>query len=179
MGKTAGKGTVRNVIMAGVCLALALFLPFLTGQIPQIGSMLSPMHIPVLLCGFLCGGPLGLAVGFIAPLLRSVIFGMPPMMPVALTMAFELAVYGLAAGLFYKLFPKKTAYVYLSLVLAMLVGRLVWGVAGYFIYQMAGIPFTLEVFFSGAFLKAVPGIITHIILIPPIVLAAKKAGLMK
>ena len=72
---------VRRLTYAAICLALALVLPFLTGQIPQIGSALCPMHIPVLLCGFLCGWPWGLAVGFIAPLLRSVLFSMPPMVP--------------------------------------------------------------------------------------------------
>ena len=91
--------TVRTVVFAAAFLALALMLPFLTGQIPQIGSMLSPMHIPVLLCGFVCGWPWGLAVGVVAPPLRSVLFGMPPMYPTALCMAFELAAYGAVAGL--------------------------------------------------------------------------------
>ena len=75
-------------------LALAYVMPFLTGQIPQVGSMLCPMHIPVLLCGFFCGAPWGLAVGFVAPLLRSFTLGMPPMFPTAFCMAFELAAYG-------------------------------------------------------------------------------------
>ena len=84
----------RKLTYAALFLALAMVLPFITGQIPEIGKMLSPMHIPVLLCGFLCGWPWGLAVGFVAPLLRSVVFGMPAMFPGAVAMAFELAVYG-------------------------------------------------------------------------------------
>ena len=97
---------LRNLILSAMFLALAFVLPFITGQIPQIGAMLLPMHIPVLLCGFFCGAPWGLAVGFIAPLFRSVIFGMPPMFPTALCMAFELAAYGLVSGFMYRLMPK-------------------------------------------------------------------------
>jgi len=96
-----------KLTLSGLFLALCLVLPLLTGQIPQIGSALSPMHIPVLLCGFVCGWPYGMAIGFIAPLLRGVIFGMPPIFPVGIAMAFELAAYGALAGLFYKILPKK------------------------------------------------------------------------
>ena len=85
---------IQKLTYSALYLAIALVLPFLTGQIPQIGSMLCPMHIPALLCGFVCGWGWGLAVGFIAPLLRSVLFGMPDMFPTAVSMAFELAVYG-------------------------------------------------------------------------------------
>ncbi len=110
---------------SGLFLALCLLLPFLTGQIPQFGNMLLPMHLPVLLCGFICGWPYGLAVGFISPLLRSMLFGMPPMFPTAVAMAFELAVYGLLSGLFYKIFPENV-FIYVSLLLAMVGGRLIW-----------------------------------------------------
>ena len=81
---------VRKLTYSALSLALAMVLPFLTGQIPEIGSMLCPMHLPALLCGFMCGWPWGLAVGFISPLLRSMIFGMPPVW-VAIAMAFEMA----------------------------------------------------------------------------------------
>ena len=91
---------IRRMTYAALYLAIALVLPFLTGQIPEIGSMLCPMHIPALLCGFVCGWPYGLAVGAIAPLLRCVLFGMPKLYPTAVAMTFELAAYGAAAGLF-------------------------------------------------------------------------------
>jgi thiamine transporter ThiT len=120
------KTGVRNLVLAGLFLALGRVLPFFTGQIPAIGQRLLPMHLPVLLCGFVCGGPYGLIVGVLTPLLRSVLFGMPPMFPTALAMAFELAAYGLLAGLFYRLFPKKIGFAYLALVLAMIGGRVVW-----------------------------------------------------
>ena len=108
-------------------LAIAMVLPLITGQIPEIGKALCPMHIPVLLCGFVCGWPWGLAVGLIAPLLRSVVFGMPVMFPGAVAMAFELATYGCLSGLLYHLLPKKAWCTYAVLVISMIAGRIVWG----------------------------------------------------
>lgn len=168
---------IRKLTYAALFLALALVLPFLTGQIPQIGSALSPMHIPVLLCGFLVGWPWGLAVGFIAPLLRSVIFGMPVMVPGAVTMAFELAVYGLVSGLLYRLLPKKKWSIYVTLIVAMLAGRVVWGIARLIIAGLSGNSFTWALFLAGAFTNAIPGIILHIVLIPVIVMVLERAGL--
>ena len=117
------RNDVVKLTLAAMFLALAFVLPFLTGQIPQIGSMLCPMHIPVLLCGFFCGAPWGLVVGLLAPLLRSFTLGMPPMFPTALCMAFELAAYGFVAGWLYNKLPKKRIYVYLSLLCAMLTSK--------------------------------------------------------
>ena len=168
---------IRKLTYAALFLALALVLPFLTGQIPQIGSALSPMHIPVLLCGFLVGWPWGLAVGFIAPLLRSVIFGMPAMFPGAVAMAFELAVYGLVSGILYRLLPKKKWSIYVTLVVAMLAGRVVWGIARLILAGLSGSSFTWALFLAGAFTNAIPGIILHIVLIPVIVMALERAGL--
>ena len=168
---------VRRMTYSALCLALALVLPFLTGQIPQIGSALCPMHLPVLLCGFLCGWPWGLAVGFIAPLLRSVIFGMPPMIPTALAMAFELATYGALAGFLYRKFPKTIPGIYASLLIAMICGRLVWGVARLILAGVQGNGFTFAMFLSGAITTAIPGIIAQLVLIPAIVYAMEKAGL--
>ena len=111
---------MKNLVNAALCLALCMVLPFLTGQIPQIGSALSPMHIPVLLCGFICGWPYGLAVGILAPLLRFMLFGMPPIFPTGIAMAFELAAYGMATGLLYKKLPKTIPNIYTSLIVSML-----------------------------------------------------------
>ena len=123
------RNQLHRMILAALFLALTYVMPFLTGQIPEIGSMLCPMHLPVLLCGFICGWPLGLLVGFVAPVLRSLTLGMPPLFPTAVCMAFELAAYGAMAGLTHQLLPKKKPYIYCSLLVAMLVGRLVWGVS--------------------------------------------------
>ncbi len=168
---------LRRMVYAAVFLALALVLPFLTGQIPQIGSMLSPMHIPVFLCGFLCGWPWGLAVGFLAPFLRSLIFGMPPMFPTAVAMAFELAVYGCLAGLLYALLPRRRGSVYTALIVSMIAGRVVWGVVRLILAGLSGNSFTFKMFLAGAFTNAIPGIILHIVLIPVLVIALERAGL--
>ena len=170
---------VRCLVYAGVCLALALLLPFLTGQLQTIGSALCPMHIPVLLAGFLCGPWWGLAVGVAAPLLRSALFGMPPLFPKAASMAFELAAYGLVSGLLYRALPKKPWGVWMALAAAMLAGRLVWGAVMTVFAGVSEISFGWAAFWTGGFAGAVPGIVLHLILIPPVVLALQKAGLAK
>ncbi|MCQ2554189.1 MAG: ECF transporter S component [Clostridia bacterium] len=165
---------LNNLILAAMFLALCMVLPFLTGQIPQIGSALSPMHIPVLLCGFFAGPGYAAIVGFIAPLLRFALFGMPPIMPTGIAMCFELATYGLISGLLYKKLPKKNAYVYVSLIVAMLCGRVVWGLARTVLAGLGKGTFGWAAFIAGGFTKAIPGIILHIVLIPVIVMALKK-----
>ena len=168
------KTGLRRMILAALFLALALVLPLLTGQIQQIGNALCPMHIPVLLCGFFCGPWYALAVGCIAPLLRFALFGMPVIMPTGLAMCFELGTYGLTAGLLYRLLPKKKPYIYVSLIGAMLAGRLVWGVARTVIFGLGGSSFGWTAFLAGAFLNAIPGIILQLILIPILVMALEK-----
>ena len=158
------------MVFAALFLALAYVLPFLTGQIPEIGSMLCPMHLPVLLCGFICGWPWGVVVGFVAPLFRSLTFGMPPIFPTAVCMAFELAAYGGVSGMMHKLLPKKKLNVYASLIVAMIVGRLVWGAAMFVCMGVEGSGFTLSAFLAGAIINAIPGIVLQIILIPIIVM---------
>lgn len=172
------KQSTRKLVFAALFLALGLVLPFLTAQIPQVGSMLLPMHLPVLLCGFVCGWPYGLLVGAVTPLLRSMLFSMPPLYPTAVAMAFELAAYGLLAGLFHKLLPKKPVYVYVSLILAMLGGRVVWGLVQMILMSLVAQPFTWQIFMAGAFGNALPGIAVQLVLIPVIVLALRSARLM-
>lgn len=169
------KKNMKNLCLSAVCLALCMILPFLTGQIPQIGNALSPMHISVLMCGLLCGWPYGLVVGFIAPLLRFLLFGMPPIMPTGLAMMFELASYGALSGLLCKVLPKKLPYLYVSLIGAMLGGRIVWGIVRFALGLIVGPAFTFSAFLSGAFIVAIPGIICHILLIPPIVIGVRRA----
>ena len=164
----------KNMVFAAMFLAIGLLIPFVTVQNPALGSMLLLMHIPVLLCGYFCGWPFGLAVGAVTPLLRSVLFGMPPMFPVAVSMAFELAVYGLLSGLFYKLFPKKPGYVYLSLLLSMIGGRIVWGIVTYALYGLQGTAFTWDLFIQGAVITALPGIALQIVVIPLLVFALNR-----
>ena len=168
---------IQKLTLAAACLALCLVLPFLTGQIPEIGSMLCPMHIPVLLCGFLCGPAWAAVVGAVAPLLRFMLFGMPPLFPVGVAMCVELATYGAVSGALYRLLPRKPVNVYVSLIAAMLAGRIVWGVVRVVLSGVSGAAFTWAAFMAGAFTQAIPGIILHIVLIPILVMAMNRAGL--
>ncbi len=159
-----------KMILAALFLAIAYVLPFFTGQIPEIGAMLLPMHIPVLLCGFICGSPWGLLVGFIAPLLRSFILGMPPLFPTAFCMSFELATYGFVAGMLHKLLPKKKPFIYCSLIVSMIMGRIIWGIVMVLVMGINGGAFTFTAFMAGAITNAIPGIIVQIILVPVLVM---------
>ena len=166
---------MKKLVYSAMCLALCLVLPFLTGQIPEIGSMLLPMHIPVLLCGFLCGGGWGAAVGFTAPLLRHLLFWMPPM-PGCISMAFELATYGFVVGLLHRKLGKGVKGIYVSLICAMAAGRLVWGIAQMAIMGLNGGSFPFSAFVAGAFTSAIPGIVLQLVLLPILVRALEKAG---
>ena len=165
---------IKKLILAALFLAMAMVLPFLTGQIPEVGAMLCPMHIPALLCGFFCGWPWGLMVGIVAPLLRSVTFGMPPMFPVAICMAFELATYGAVSGALYQKLPKKKSSIYVALLVAMVVGRLVWGAAQFVCMGLDPAAYGFAAFWAGAITSAIPGIIVQIVLIPLLVMALEK-----
>ncbi len=173
------RNSLFKMILAAFFLALAYVMPFVTGQIPEIGAMLCPLHIPVILCGFICSWPWGLAVGFIAPLLRSFMVGMPPLFPTAVCMAFELAAYGAVAGLMHKVLPKKKLYIYVSLLIAMLTGRLIWGTAMFICLGVTGGAFTFAAFIAGAFTNAIPGILVQIVLIPVLVMALEHPKLMR
>lgn len=172
---------LKKLTYSAVLLAAALLLPFLTGNNRELGNMLCLMHIPVLLCGFVCGPVWGGVVGFCAPLLRHLIVGMPPLLT-ALPMAFELCAYAVFAGLLYRLLPKKLPFTYVSLVGAMLLGRVVWGVAKYLVLlsglNKSGAVFGLGAFWAEGFVTALAGMALQIVLIPLIVTALDKAKLL-
>ena len=170
---------LQNLVLSAMFLGLGLVLPFFTGQIPQIGNMLLPMHLPVILCGFICGWKYGLVVGAITPVLRSAVFGMPPMYPTAIAMAFELAAYGFLVGfLFRNARWQCLKSLYRCLIISMLGGRVVWGIVMTVILGLGENGFTLTAFLTGAFLNAIPGIIVQLILVPAIMLALNKTHLV-
>jgi thiamine transporter ThiT len=172
------KDQLKKLVLSAMFIAIGLVLPFVTGQVPEIGNMLLPMHIPVMLSGLVCGWQYGAAVGFITPLLRSFIFGKPFLFPNAFAMAFELAAYGLVIGLVFLLLKKKGVIsLYISLVTSMLAGRAVWGAVMWLIL-VGGKGFTLAAFVSGAFTTAIPGIILQLVLIPAIMMILKRARLV-
>ena len=168
--------SLKNLVLSAMFLAVGIVLPFFIGQIPAIGKMLLPMHIPVLICGFVCGWPWGMAVGFVSPLLRSLLFGMPTAYAAA-TMAFELAVYGAVSGVLYHVLPRRSWSVYAALVAAMVAGRLVWGAVRFMMAGLQHTVFDLSLFLAGAVTNALPGIIVQIILVPVLVIAMERANL--
>jgi len=174
------KKPVLDLTLAAMFLAVGLVLPFLTGQIPQIGNKLLPMHIPVLLCGLICGWKYGMAVGFVLPPLRYVLFGMPPLFPTGIAMAFELCTYGLVIGLLYSRSRWKCIIsLYRSMILAMIAGRVVWGIVELVLLGIGRNGFTWQMFIAGAFLNAVPGIVLQFIFIPAIMIALNRTGLVR
>jgi len=174
---------LNNLLITAVLLALGMVLPFLTGQIPAIGQAVSPLHIPVFICGLCCGWQWGVLLGVVLPLLRSVLFGMPPLVAVGVPMAFELAVYGAVSGLLYPFFragllrKNRLLAMLAALVCAMLAGRMVGGAAKAVVMGVTGSAFTLEMFIASYFASTAVGALIHLILVPAVVLALEKARL--
>ena len=173
------KTAIRNLTTSAMFMAAGLVLPFFTGQIPQIGNMLLPMHIPVLLCGFICGWQYGLIVGFLLPLVRYVLFGMPMLFPTGIAMAFELATYGFVSGWLYSRSKWKCIVaLYQSLIMAMLTGRIVWAIVRMVMLGVTGLEFSWAIFATEAFVNAIPGIILQLVFIPAFMVALKRTGMV-
>lgn len=171
--------SVKNMTLSAMFTAIGMVLPFFTGQIPQIGNMMCPMHIPVFLCGLICGWQYGAVVGLVLPLLRSFTFGMPILYPSALAMAFELLTYGLVVGFIYGHSRWQCVIsLYRAMIAAMLSGRLVWGLAMVVLLGVKGNQFTWQAFLAGAFLNAIPGIILQLVFIPAFMVVLNRTGLV-
>lgn len=169
------KNNILKITSSALFLAIGIVLPFITAQIQQIGNMLLPMHIPVLLCGMILGWKYGFLIGLILPILRSALFSMPPMFPVAISMAFELAAYGFVSGYLYERYHSKgLVSIYFALLMAMLAGRIVWGLVSMVLLDN----FTWQLFISSAFIQAIPGIVLQLIIIP-IIMSAYHIGIRK
>ncbi len=168
--------TLKKFILAAMFLAIGVVLPMLTGQIKEIGDSLLPMHLAVLLCGFICGGRYGALVGAVLPFFRSMLFSMPPIYPNAVWMSAELLIYGAVAGFLYTCFKKKNLVAaYVSLVSAQLAGRVSWAIVKGILLGSAGKAFTFKMFLIGGFVDALAGIILQLILIPCILTVINKS----
>lgn len=168
------KTVTVNLTGTALCIALGLILPSFFHMFGA-GTALLPMHIPVLLCGLIFGWQYGAVCGFILPLLSSALTGMPPFFPIGVAMVFELCAYGALTGMFYQ---KLRWNVYPALIAAMLGGRIVSGAANAVFMNMADKPYGFAAFLSGAFVRALPGILIQILLIPTLVLALEKAKII-
>lgn len=160
------KLTVLNKsILTALCIALCVVLPMTLHAIPKGGVLFSPMHLPVLLCGLVCGAPFGLVCGILGPLVSSLLTGMPVFgyMPV---MMIELGLYGLISGLVMQFLRsgKLVVDLYAALVIAMLGGRVITGILRALIF--AGGSYSWSAWATGYFVSCLPGIIIQLILIP-------------
>lgn len=164
------KSSTLKLVLAGFFTAIGIALPVAFHALSLSGSIFLPMHIPVLLCGLICGWKYGLVTGVIIPFLSSILTGMPPIYPVAISMAFELATYGAVIGLL----SKKTNTI-VALIVSMLSGRAVLGIANVILLSLSGKTYAWPAFISGAFVTAMPGIIIQLILVPAIFAVLKKS----
>lgn len=170
----------KKLTLSALFMALGLVLPLFTGQLKALGNAFLPMHLPVLLCGLIVGPWHGLVVGLMLPILRHFTFGMPPLYPTAISMAFELATYGFVVGFVYQNSRWKCIIaLYESLIIAMITGRIVWGIVQMILLGVNGQTFTFQMFIAGAFLNAIPGIVFQLIFIPALMLSLHKTGLVK
>ena len=169
---------ILKLVLSALMLALAIVLPMVVSMGSQrLGQIFLPMHLPVMLCGFICGSPFGIIVGLIAPLLKSILTGLP-VMTSAVPMAFELATYGGMCGMLYKVFPKKTGYIYPNLIISMIVGRIVNGSVNYLVATASDNEFILDSFITLTTVNALPGIVIQLALIPLILLSLRKTRFM-
>lgn len=166
---------ITKLIYTAICIALGLLLP-MVNKVPgvNLGAIILPMHIPVLLAGFLCGIPYATFCGLILPLLNFALTGRPMLYPIGISMMFELAAYGCITAVLYRVTKGK---VYVSLIGAMLGGRIVMGIANTILFGLEGNTYALSIFITSAFVDALPGIIIQLIVIPAILYALKKAKL--
>lgn len=169
------KTELKRLILSALFLAMGMVLPFLTGQIKEIGDSLLPMHLAIMLCGLICGPKYGSAVGIMMPFLRSLCFGMPPLYPNAVYMSLELCTYALVIGLLYQLVKNKhIGYLYMCLGISMVSGRVVWGCAKAILLGIANKPVTIKALIMGGVVDAIPGIILQLVLIPVIMHIIRK-----
>lgn len=169
---------VKRSVITAVCIALCYVLPLLFHAL-NIGSVFSPMHIPVLLCGLICGGGYGALCGIAGPVLSCLLSGMPAAVKLIYFIP-ELAVYGLIAGIMMKFIRtgKLLPDLYISLTIAMVAGRIIGGIAQALFYVGSGESFTVAAIATGYFVTTLPGIICHLILIPILVTVLMKSRLI-
>ena len=170
--------SAKRITICAVCIALCYALPMAFHAV-GLGSILSPMHIPVLLCGLVCGGVSGLLCGIIGPVLSSLLSGMPPML-MLVRMIPELCIYGLVGGIAMKRIRTGSTPtdVYISLILAMIVGRIAGGIASAIFYTVTSGVYSLGLWFASYFAESIPGIVAHLLLVPVLYFSLQKARLI-
>ena len=168
--------SIKNLTMSAVCVALCVVLPIAFHSIPDAGSVFLPMHIPVLICGMICGWPYGLICGLMGPLLSSVLTGMPPVAYLPAMMV-ECGTYGMISGLMLKSVRTKNTYadLYIALIVAMLAGRVVSGIAKALIFTPG---MAMSAWITASFITALPGILIQLVFLPSVVFTLMKARII-
>ena len=163
----------KELTVASMCLALGVILPQAFHMVPNAGVVFLPMHIPVLICGFICSPIYAFLVGLLTPFISHIIFQMPPT-PMLGQMLIELSVYGLAASLLTRFVKVKNDYLktYICLILTMIIGRVTYGICNALIFKAGA--YSFQIWLTAAFVSALPGIIIQLIVIPIIVVNARK-----
>lgn len=164
------KFTTKELVCSGLLLALGILLPMIFHSLGIMGKVFLPMHIPVLIGGFLLNPWSAFILGVITPLLSGAITGMPVLFPMAIIMAFELGVYGLIASLTTRKFNFSTIP---SLIISMAAGRITAGFAVFILANTFGLKMNPIVFLKGAVTTGLPGIIIQLIFIPTLIYALK------
>ena len=169
---------IRQMVITSMFIAIGIVLPMAFHSIPKGGNIFLPMHIPVLLCGIICGFPYGLVCGMITPFLSSLLTGMPPaaFLP---SMLFELAAYGTVSSLLMHYIHIKNLFakIYISLIAAMLFGRVFYGILNALIFSAGN--YSMQIWLSAAFVTALPGVVIQMLIIPAIVVVLQKAKLIE
>lgn len=168
--------SVRKLVICAVFIALGLLFPMFFHLIGlTAGQIFLPMHIPVLICGFVCGPVYGLVCGLLTPLLSFLITQMPPLVTIAVSMSLELATYAFVSGFLYRRLGKLRANIFISLLCAMLAGRVVGGICS---AVTQGQAFAVVPYLTLVFVTALPGIAIQLVLIPIVVLGLRRAKLI-
>ena len=155
----------KKMILSALFIAMGLILPTIFHTVNLSGSVFSPMHLPVMIGGFLLGPSYGAIIGFITPVLSSILTGMPPLMPIMPMMALELLGYGFMTGLLFR----KTKKIYVSLIISIVFGRLCSMVGAFILSltlapQISPIPYVVSGIVNG-----LPGIAIQLIVVPTLV----------
>lgn len=174
--------TIKKICICAICIALCYVLPVALHPF-GLGQMLSPMHVPVLVCGLVCGPVYGIICAIAGPFLASMLSGMPPLVTLA-SMIPELVAYGYFSGIFMKVVNTKSLLVnlYLSLIPTMVIGRVIGGLskAVYYLIGVFGVEaFAIEEIAAGYFVATLPGIVIHLLLIPMLIVTLKEEKLIK
>lgn len=177
--------TLYRMIIAAMLMAIGMVLPKLLGGVQVVGQAISPLHVISLIAGLTLGGFWGGLVGFACPLLGHFLFGAPPVIHIALPMAFECLAYGVISGVLYGLLLRRMNKPVLALltaqIIAMVLGRVAGGVAKALLLAAGAIqanaPFTFAAFISSYFVSTAAAAVLHLIIVPAVVIALEKARL--